>query len=242
MPRCGKGHDHPTIDAVKACYGVGVATFTTRATGGNKISQGDYPVNPRSGQQGTTLDRATAKQARYITDLLGHAKLQPVGWEPEQMTKDSASQAITELKAYLNRTGPLPRMPVAHVGEPVVAGVGRPGLATPSGEPYPDVPAGRYATKSLTGNQDLDFWRVDRPTEGRWAGRTFVKRVIGGKPDSNVRGVTAREALNAILAMGVDESRTLFGTELGFCWKCGRHLTDETSRALGIGPDCRNRM
>lgn len=107
-------------------------------------------------------------------------------------------------------------------------------------KPFPDVPAGHYATKSLTGNNDYDFWRVDRPEQGQWAGRTFVKRVIGGKPDSPVRGRTLFAALEAILAEGVDVCGTRYGTELGQCRKCNRHLTDETSRALGIGPDCRS--
>ena len=30
-----------------------------------------------------------------------------------------------------------------------------------------------------------------------------------------------------------------FGREIGACYVCGRTLTDETSRALGIGPVCR---
>jgi uncharacterized protein DUF6011 len=105
-------------------------------------------------------------------------------------------------------------------------------------KPFPEVPAGHYAVKSLTGNNDLDFFRVDRPTEGPWAGRTFVKRVIGGKPDSPVRGRTMREALEAILAEGVEAARLRYGREIGQCWKCNRHLTDELSRQRGIGPDC----
>lgn len=241
MVRCSKGHDHPSIDAVKACFGVGTATFSPRETGKSTFATNlrarDLPVSPRSGQYGTSLDRATEKQAKYIKDLLGHAKLRPVGWEPEQMTRDSASQAITELKAYLNHTGPLPRVPVAHVGQ----GPTPTPTTAPTREPYPDVPAGHYATISATGNNDFDFWRVDRPEEGQWKGRTFVKRVIGGKPDKNVYRQTARDALKAILAEGIEVTRTRYGTEIGQCWKCNRHLTDETSRALGIGPDCRSK-
>ena len=117
--------------------------------------------------------------------------------------------------------------------------------SAPAGErgrkPFPDVPAGHYATRSLTGNNDLDFWRVDRPTEGQWKGRTFVKRVIGGRPNTPVRGRTMFAALEAILEAGVDVAGTLYGTTLGQCRSCNRHLTDETSRALGIGPDCRSK-
>ena len=104
---------------------------------------------------------------------------------------------------------------------------------------YPDVPEGHYAVASATGTNDLDFFRVDRPDSGRWAGRTFVKRVIGGRPSVPVRGTVARAALEAILSAGVDSARTLYGQEIGRCWHCNRHLTDETSRRLGIGPVCR---
>lgn len=107
-------------------------------------------------------------------------------------------------------------------------------------EDFKSIPAGHYATKSLTGNNDYDFWRVDAPTEGRWAGRIFVKRIIGGKPEAPVRGATRFGALSAIVAEGIEICGTRYGVELGQCRKCNRHLTDETSRALGIGPDCRS--
>jgi hypothetical protein len=105
----------------------------------------------------------------------------------------------------------------------------------------PDVPAGYYATPSLTGNNDLDFWKVDRPTEGRWAGRTFVKRVIGGKPNVAVRGATASSALAAILKADPAKAAQRYGQEIGRCSRCNRHLTDETSRAAGMGPECRSK-
>lgn len=103
----------------------------------------------------------------------------------------------------------------------------------------PDVAAGYYAVESLSGNNDLDFFRVDRPTEGRWAGYTFVKRVIGGRPDVAVRGAQARKALDAILSAGTREAAIRYGQEIGRCGVCNRHLTDEESRAFGIGPHCR---
>jgi hypothetical protein len=111
---------------------------------------------------------------------------------------------------------------------------------TTAGSGIPDIPAGYYAVKSLTGNNDLDFFRVDRPTEGRWAGRTFVKRIIGGNPEAQVRGQQARAALEAIIKAGPDSAMALYGQEIGQCGRCNRHLTDETSRALGIGPVCRS--
>jgi hypothetical protein len=105
--------------------------------------------------------------------------------------------------------------------------------------PAATVPAGHYATPSRTGNNDLDFWRVDRPESGRWAGRIFVKRVIGGRADTPVRGAEAQAALAAIEASGVDAAGALYGQRIGRCCKCNRTLTDDVSRQLGIGPTCR---
>lgn len=104
----------------------------------------------------------------------------------------------------------------------------------------PDVPAGYYAIKSLTGNNDLDFFEVDRPVGGRWDGRTFVKRIIGGQNPIPIRGRLAIPVLQAITDAGPAEAGILFGQTLGQCYKCGRHLTDEVSRELGIGPTCRS--
>jgi len=103
----------------------------------------------------------------------------------------------------------------------------------------PEVPEGYYAVQSRTGNNDLDFFSVDRPSEGRWAGYVFVKRVIGGHVDTPVRGSEARHALEAIIEQGVEASGALYGREIGRCYVCNRTLTDELSREMGIGPTCR---
>ena len=108
----------------------------------------------------------------------------------------------------------------------------------PSYRPAPTVPAGHYAV-TMTDGAALTFYRVDVPTDGRWAGYVFVKRVIGGRPDVAVRGADARAVLTAIAAD--DDAAARYGREIGRCYVCNRHLTDETSRALGIGPDCRTR-
>lgn len=118
---------------------------------------------------------------------------------------------------------------------------------------WDDIPVGYYATPSLTGNNDLDFWHVEKPESGQWQGWTFVKRVIGGRDDAQIPGdskkkvkterirekVTQLRALEAIREFGPEKSAELFGTELKYCRICGIHLTDEISRSLGIGPVCR---
>lgn len=114
-----------------------------------------------------------------------------------------------------------------------------------------DIPEGYYATLSLAGANDLDFWKVQRPEDGRWKGWTFVRRVLGGHEDLFIKGaprkkvkseravqVTQVAALAAILEYGIEDSANLFADELTYCKRCGIHLTDELSRSRRIGPVC----
>lgn len=101
----------------------------------------------------------------------------------------------------------------------------------------PEVAAGRYAVE-VEGT--LGFYRVDRPTTGNWAGRTFVK-VQASDELHPVRGA----AVAAVLAkIAVDPQAALlrYGREIGSCGHCNRTLTDEESRAYGVGPVCRKRL
>ena len=85
------------------------------------------------------------------------------------------------------------------------------------------------------------FFRVKTPTAGRWSGFTFVTEVFGGGAIKAIRGLEAR---NEVLAVIANDPKALarFGQELGSCGKCGRVLTDEESRAIGIGPVCREQL
>lgn len=101
------------------------------------------------------------------------------------------------------------------------------------------VPAGRYAVRG--DDEKVRFYLVDCPAEGRWAGFTFVSQVTGmvGEDGTRVKHPEARaRVLGAIVAAGIAESFALYGREIGRCGVCNRVLTDETSRAAGIGPIC----
>ena len=226
--KCGRCKDrHETVAEVRDCY-----------NGGQPASTPSLP----------TSQRATAPQVKYLNGLLRqfHCEL-ATEKAADEMPYTEFRPLLDGMIAYRDkRTTSLPAGIVrdeAHQsadGDP--EGYGDPQPQRPGIFPnLADVPAGHYAVPSLTGNNDLDFFRVDRPTEGRWAGRTFVKRVIGGKPDTPVRGSTARNALEAILNADPAKAAQRYGQEIGRCWKCNRHLTDETSRSLGIGPDCRSK-
>lgn len=107
-----------------------------------------------------------------------------------------------------------------------------------------DVPAGRYAVTGDDGT--TDFYRVDRPTEGRWDGYIFVKLLLGGPhghpreervPIRNIQTI-----LDKVAKAGPKAASIRYGKELGSCGVCGRTLTNPESIEAGIGPVCRGKM
>ena len=104
------------------------------------------------------------------------------------------------------------------------------------------VPAGRYA---LEREGRIDFFQVDTPEDGRWAGYVFVKQLFGAPGNFRRQPIKVREQRNAILeAIAVDPMAAAqrFGHELGICSQCGSPLTNEESIQLGIGPVCRAKL
>jgi hypothetical protein len=104
-----------------------------------------------------------------------------------------------------------------------------------SGAARPDL---HVAIPSATGNNDLDFFRVVRDHNV-----TTVYRVIGGHNDQRLALAQAESALWAlVLTDDISEALATYGREIGRCGVCHRHLTDEDSRARGIGPNCASRF
>lgn len=89
------------------------------------------------------------------------------------------------------------------------------------------------------GANDLDFLNVKRSSDGS----VQVLRVIGGHADQPLAAAQAVALLERIACTAdIPAAIVTYGTELGVCGRCGRHLTDEDSRAAGIGPDCASRL
>ncbi len=119
-----------------------------------------------------------------------------------------------------------------HVAGPVVS----------HGVDLSGVPAGRYAVPGgLTRLKLL----IQKPTEGKWAGWTFVKdaavygegqRYGSAKPGALYTG----KAHDALVAIAADPRAAAaeYGHLTSTCGICGRHLEDEQSVARGIGPVC----
>jgi len=109
----------------------------------------------------------------------------------------------------------------------------------------PAVPAGRYAVQGM-GSDPLDdqwfFYRVDKPSEGKWAGHTFVKRGHGGGEIGLIWERIDRahrdRALERIVQTGISLAAKRFGEKTDRCCRCGRSLTDKVSLAASLGPEC----
>lgn len=100
------------------------------------------------------------------------------------------------------------------------------------------VPAGRYAIDTEDGAVNATaFYKVDRPTEGKWAGFVFVKLMVSDE-EQRMSRAAGDAILRKIAAVGAENAAARYGHELGECGLCGRTLTNDESRARGIGPIC----
>lgn len=100
------------------------------------------------------------------------------------------------------------------------------------------VPAGRYAIETEDGaTNGLAFYKVDRPTEGKWAGRVFVKLMVSDE-EQRMSWAATKSILAKIAQVGAAEASARYGHEIGECGVCGRTLTNDESRERGIGPIC----
>lgn len=103
------------------------------------------------------------------------------------------------------------------------------------------VPGGSYA---LVRDGKTVFYEFGRPDIGKWAGWGFFALVIGDetrrlatiRPNGSTTGV-GLDSLREIAA-NPKEASARYGREIGQCGVCGKTLTNEESRTLGIGPVC----
>jgi hypothetical protein len=175
----------------------------------------------------TTEFPATRRQRDYILFLLDEREIQLRQMDSLGDIKSIAkgpSLGIYQASRWIERLKSLPKKHEAHRPAPGAV------LTVDS-----TVPAGRYAITGQDGT--TDFYRVDRPTEGRWAGYTFVKLQISDEyqrvPMRNCQGI-----LDRIAAAGPEQASKRYGKELGHCGVCGRTLTNNESIDRGIGPVC----
>jgi hypothetical protein len=116
------------------------------------------------------------------------------------------------------------------------------------------VPASNYALENKRG--DVEFYRVDVPSKGKWEGFRFVERLYGAPGawrEVKVRGVDGVAVLARILDdTYTDETRgelhgpvaaaLRFSRTFTRCAACSSPLSDPASIAEGLGPVCAARF
>jgi hypothetical protein len=158
---------------------------------------------------------ASAKQLSYLSDLRVERGMDPLP-PNTAMERSIASARIAELLLV------------------------QPEVKTPATVGYANIHAGHYAIPGREG-RELDFYRVDRPDKGKWAGHIFVKMVVGGKPDLKIRDRNRIAEVLAEISADPDRAAWEYGQAIGQCDICNIHLTDEVSRRFSRGPDCRKK-
>ena len=105
------------------------------------------------------------------------------------------------------------------------------------------VPGGYYALpiENSEVDNDIAFYKVDRPTEGRWAGYVFAHLILG--PNEQALGRDGSHRLvRKIAEFGARESSILYGHKSQRCGVCHTNLTNKVSREAGIGPKCAEKL
>jgi len=197
----------------------------------------NYPSDPRAYRARLSNSRParslmTEAQARFLKKLVASRELTPAMERRVaearaqavrlEFTQYDASLLIDSLKelSWKDRSGERSETPRRNV---------------------PDVAEGRYALRDVPGYSNaVSFFKVDRPKQGPFKGRTFVS-IFASDEKMAVRWPGALKILE-LIAADPRGAMVLYGTELGKCGHCGRTLTDDDSRAQGIGPVCARKM
>lgn len=167
----------------------------------------------------TTTREATDAQLRWFNTLAAERGIPTIDRWADGVTKSEASAAINHVKA----------MP-------------RKRAAAPRERDTPAIPDGRYAVRrtpelsAVPGDDSIVFFKLNTGQRGKWAGFQFMDRISGDRREA-VKGALKAAVMRAIAA-DVQAAAALYGREIGRCGFCHIQLTDDDSRALGIGPEC----
>lgn len=102
-----------------------------------------------------------------------------------------------------------------------------------------NIPEGHYAIEVAP--DEWRFYQVDRPTDGRWAGFTFLK-VQAGDEFYPIKNLQERAKVLTRIAEDPRRAAVDYGKKIGRCWRCHRTLTDRESLEAGIGPICAGKV
>jgi hypothetical protein len=202
------------------------------------------PANPGTG----TVELARPQQVGLVYVLLKQlANHNPDVEAParawfernkETISKVQISDVIDRLKGHLSRPVSITDQPVTHEPKSNVWAEWRKLAA------HLVTFGGNHGARFAVDNEDgatnsISFWWIV-PNEGPNGTRYFLRQVIGGH-EAPVRVRMSPEAMISIarkIAVDPKAAMLRFGREIGECGHCGRVLTNDESRARGIGPVC----
>ena len=161
---------------------------------------------------------ASPKQMEYVLGLQRERRL-PEYWVEYTreslalLERDEVSGLITQLKAFTRKD-------------------------SSKDQPEWTMPPGRYAI--LSDEDGWFFYQVDKPTEGRWKGYTFIVRLIGAPGDYRKVKMSPEGRRIALRLIEADPQKAMvdYGLHSGVCGVCSSPLSDPESLARGIGPIC----
>lgn len=159
--------------------------------------------------------RATERQVAFVQSLIAEREI------PQDLVEVAAQTTwdVEQASALIRALKVAPRLEV--------------GMAAPS---HPEVLDGRYAIPNASGKGGLAFYKVWTRRDGSRGVDLQVSDDYLPVGRAQVPGILAR------IAEDVQGASAAYGREIGCCGVCGRTLTDETSRAVGIGPVCATRF
>ena len=170
---------------------------------------------------------ATPKQQSFILSLIDERDIEPT---------IKGVRTVEDIKAGV------PSLDKAQASRYIERLLELPKKATAKAQPSSDlaklaesIPAGHYAVTGEDGT--TDFYRVDKPTKGKWAGYVFVKLQLSETYERVSQRNTAT-ILQKIIDSGPEAAAKRYGHELGKCAICSRTLTNPDSIERGIGPVC----
>lgn len=228
MAKCGNCKEsHATADEVRACYGMAQSDDAPRSHRPASYESEDF-----RGRMKTVADQdrhpITERQKSYARSLIEEryegTELTSALESLDGMSKADASDLIKDL-------------------------LGQERLIPKDGGEWPseeELPEGRYALDTQPGGANsIAFWRVSRPSNGRWAGFVFVVQLVGGVGDWREFRTTKEQAhsiADRIVKVGAREAAARFGHEAGQCGRCLSPLSVDRSRAAGYGKICAEKL
>lgn len=186
-----------------------------------------YPASEKA--KSYAMDLIEKRDANLIS--LASSEVMMHLLEGKPVSAQECSLLIDDLRAA-------PRKDVKSVGKPVNAEQAQ--AEGTNGPTLRDLCAdladkGYYALRTPGTTDEIHYYRITRGKKG------YVK--VQEQASDTLWPVDYKRALKVVAEIIKDAAgaQDLYGATLERCYRCGRTLTDETSRALRIGPECRSK-